>query len=43
MSLQSIINTLTRMVSRRALNWGINKGIDRIAKSGGKPAKVSAK
>ena len=43
MSLQSIINTLTRMVSRRALNWGINKGIDRIAKSGGKPDKVSAK
>ncbi|WP_103173466.1 hypothetical protein [Paracoccus sp. SY] len=43
MSLQSIINTLTRMVSRRALNWGINKGIDRIAKSGGKPAKVSSK
>ncbi|MTE00057.1 hypothetical protein GIY56_07145 [Paracoccus sp. YIM 132242] len=43
MSLNSIINTLTRMVSRRAMNWGINKGIDRVAKSGGKPAQVSAK
>ncbi|MDQ1900921.1 hypothetical protein RAH32_10750 [Paracoccus sp. WLY502] len=43
MSLKSIINTLTRMVSRRAVNWGVNKSIDRIAKSGGKPAKVSAK
>lgn len=43
MSLNSIINMLTRMVTRRAMNWGINKGIDRIAKSGGKPAPVSAK
>lgn len=43
MSLQSIFNMLTRMVAHRAVNWGINKGIDRIAKSGGKPAKVSAK
>ena len=43
MSLQSIFNMLTRMVTHRAVNWGINKGIDRIAKSGGKPAKVSAK
>ena len=43
MSLNSIINMLTRMVTRRAMTWGINKGIDRIAKSGGKPAPVSAK
>lgn len=43
MSLDSIINMLTRMITRRAMAWGINKGIGRIAKSGGKPGKVSAK
>ena len=43
MSLNQIIRMLTRMVSRRALNWGVNKGIGPIAKSGGKPANVSAK
>jgi hypothetical protein len=43
MGLNRIIHMLTRMVSRRAMNWGINKGIDKIAKSGGKPAPVSAK
>jgi hypothetical protein len=43
MNLNRIINMLTRMVTRRAMNWGVNKGIDRIAKSGTKPAHVSAK
>lgn len=43
MGLNRIFTMLTRMVSRRAMNWGINKGIDRMAKSGGKPTHVSAK
>lgn len=43
MILNRILSTLTRMVGRRLLHWGVNKGIDRIARTGGKPASVSAK
>ncbi len=43
MNLSKILSTLTRLVMRRAVTRGISKGIDRIAKSGTKPAPVSAK
>lgn len=43
MSLNQILSSLTRLVGRRLLHWGVNKGIDRIARSGGTPATASAK
>lgn len=43
MNLNRIISTLTRLVGRRAMAWGLDKGIGRIAKSGTKPAAVSAR
>lgn len=43
MNLNQILSALTRMVGRRLFRWGANKGIDRIARAGGKPADVSAK
>lgn len=42
MGLNRIINMLTRMVSRRAVNWGINKDIGHFSKTNGKtPAKLT--
>lgn len=42
MSLNQIITMLTRMVTRRAMNWGINKGIGHLSRSNGKtPAKLT--
>lgn len=41
MNLNQIISRLTRMVLHRAANRGVNKTIDRLAKSGGKSAKLS--
>lgn len=35
MNLNQILNMLLRMFSRHAMNWGINKGIDKLAKSQG--------
>lgn len=30
----NIVNTLMRMLSRRAMNWGLRKGTDMIARRG---------
>lgn len=43
MKLNRILALLTRLVGRRAMTKGINRGIDQLAKSSGKPAAVSAK
>lgn len=37
MNFDSILNTIGRMVLRRAMNWGLTKGIDTVAGKG-KPA-----
>ncbi|WP_254367884.1 hypothetical protein [Paracoccus sp. Z118] len=32
--MNGIFGMLARMVTRRAMNWGVNKGIDRMSRSG---------
>lgn len=40
MNLNQIFNMLARMVTRRAVNWGMNKGIGHVSKRmGGTTAK----
>lgn len=37
-----LINMLGRMLTRHLMNWGTNKAIDKMAKSGGKTGPESA-
>ncbi|MBW7055487.1 hypothetical protein KY389_02105 [Paracoccus bogoriensis] len=34
MNMNQIINMFTRLVMRRAMNWGINKGMDQLSRRG---------
>lgn len=34
MNLNHLVNMFMRIVTRRAMNWGINKGIGKMSKSG---------
>lgn len=36
MNFNQLLNMIARMLTRRAVNWGINKGIGRAARTGGK-------
>lgn len=36
MNANMLINMFTRLVTRRLMNWGINKGIGSVSKSGKK-------
>lgn len=42
MNSNQLINMLGRMVMRHLMNWGTNKAIDKMAKSGGKTGRDSA-
>lgn len=42
MNMNSLINMFGRMLTRRAMNWGINKGISTISKARGGQAGAQA-
>lgn len=42
MNSNQLINMLGRMVTRHLMNWGTNKAIDKMSKSGGKTGPQSA-
>lgn len=36
MNANQLFNMFARMLSRRLMNWGVNKGVGRLSKTGGK-------
>ncbi|RNF35534.1 hypothetical protein [Paracoccus methylarcula] len=38
MNANQLINMFLRLVTRRLMNWGVNKGIGAVSKSGRKPS-----
>jgi hypothetical protein len=41
MNFDSIVNMIVRIVTRKAVNWGINKGIDTVAGKGKPPGQMT--
>ncbi|QBX35585.1 hypothetical protein E4191_13430 [Paracoccus liaowanqingii] len=37
MNMNMLFNMFTRLVMRRAMNWGINKGVAKMSRGKGKP------
>lgn len=37
MNMNMLFNMFTRLVMRRAMNWGINKGVSTMSRGKGKP------
>ncbi|CAM3101345.1 hypothetical protein PANO111632_03250 [Paracoccus nototheniae] len=37
MNMNMLFNMFTRIVMRRAMNWGINKGVGKMSRGKGKP------
>jgi len=37
MNMNQLFNMFTRLVARRAMNWGINKGISTLSRGKGQP------
>lgn len=34
MNMNMLINMFTKLIARRAMNWGINKGVDTLSRKG---------
>jgi hypothetical protein len=41
MNFDSIVNTILRIFTRKAVNWGVNKGIDTVAGKGKPPGQMT--
>lgn len=38
MNMNQLVNMFTKLVARRAMNWGINKGMKTLSRKGGQQA-----
>nr|WP_111299773.1 hypothetical protein [Paracoccus saliphilus] len=43
MNLNQLINMFTRLVARRAMNWGINKGVNVLAGRNGSGRRIKGR
>ncbi|RJL00312.1 hypothetical protein D3P06_13625 [Paracoccus aestuarii] len=42
MNMNQLMSMFTRLVARRAMNWGINKGMDQLSRRNAPPADPDA-